>query len=155
MQSISRRSVLQSGAAVAAGFAVAGASEAQAQDLTFTEKTDADFDFSKAKPSSSCRLLARTVAKTKAQATVVPGIVNNTFFLFVAGKKPYINMTVQLVPAIYIRQPEYWRIEVVGCLSGIPLPMIGPYFERLSLDACRGTKGIEVVWDDDAMKIDV
>jgi len=28
---------------------------------------------------------------------------------------------------IYIIQPEYWRIEVAGCQSGIGLPQTAPY----------------------------
>ena len=52
-----------------------------------------------------------------AEANVVPGIVNNTFILIVKGKKPYLNMRVLLAPLIYARQPEYWGIEVIGCLD--------------------------------------
>jgi hypothetical protein len=45
------------------------------------------------------------------------------FLLRVGGTKPYANMSVDLSPLAYIRQPEYWGIEVVGRLrGGIPLP---------------------------------
>jgi hypothetical protein len=45
------------------------------------------------------------------------------FLLRVGGTKPYANMSVDLSPLVYIRQPEYWGIEVVGRLrGGILLP---------------------------------
>jgi hypothetical protein len=48
------------------------------------------------------------------------------------------------VPLIYIQQPEYWGIEVVGCLPGIGLPE-APYTISIPLDGITGTKGIEVI----------
>ena len=30
------------------------------------------------------------------------------FVLNVRGTKPFLNMTVDLVPLVFIRQPEYW-----------------------------------------------
>jgi hypothetical protein len=38
------------------------------------------------------------------------------FVLRVSGTKPLANMQVQLVPLVFIRQPEYWGIDVVGSL---------------------------------------
>ena len=106
--------------------------------------------------TNSCRLLSRTVDGTKATATVVPGIVNDTFFVIVNGKKPYLNMEVRLVPLTYIQQPEYWAIEVVGCVHGISLPTIGAYDVALPLDGIRGTKGIDVVWaNGDTQRLEV
>jgi len=104
------------------------------------------YNFETAEPSKSCRLLARTIDGQKAQAEVVLGIVNDTFFAIVRGRKPYLNMQVRLSPLTYVRQPEYWGIEVLGCVSGIVLPTIGGYDEHLSLDGIRGTKGIEIIW---------
>ena len=107
---------------------------------------ESDFKFEKAELGSSCRILPRTIDGAKAEARVVPGIVNNTYILIVKGKKPYLNMKVRLSPLTYVRQPEYWGIEVLGCVSGISLPTIGTYEVFLPLDAVRGTCGIEVVW---------
>jgi hypothetical protein len=59
--------------------------------------------------------------------------------------QPYANMHVDLVPLIYIRQPEYWEIEVVGHLRGIGLPVLTPYTVSLPLDGVRGIRGVEVV----------
>jgi len=59
--------------------------------------------------SSTCRLI------NFEKADVVPGLVPKTFFLIVAETKPWATMKVELHPLIYIRQPEYWGIEVVGC----------------------------------------
>ena len=115
-----------------------------------------NYSFNDAEPAKSCRLLRRTIDETKAEASVVPGTVSNTFILIVKGKKPYLNMKVFLSPLTYVRQPEYWGIEVLGCVPGIMLPAIGVYDEFLPLDGIRGTKGIEVVWaDGETERIDV
>lgn len=79
------------------------------------------------------------------EAKAVPGIVPGTFILVVNGTKPYLNMTVRLSPRVYLAQPEYWGIEVVGSLSGIGLPATAPYTESLPLDGITGSKGIEVI----------
>lgn len=76
---------------------------------------------------------------------IFPGTVKGSWILVVTGTKPYINMKVELLPLIYIQQPEYWGIEVVGCLPGFGLPAIGPYSVSLPLDGITGTKGIEVM----------
>ena len=89
--------------------------------------------------SSSCRLI------TFKDAQVVPGIVPKTFFLSVSGMKPWATMKVELHPLIYIRQPEYWGIEVVGCQSGIGLPVLTPYHVTLDISQLLGTIGIEVI----------
>jgi len=67
------------------------------------------------------------------------------FVLFVRGTKPYLNMQVELSPLVYIRQPEYWEIEVLGRLPGIGLPALAPYTVSLRLAGVTGTKGVEVV----------
>lgn len=89
------------------------------------------------------------------KAEVVGGFVNNTYFLTVSGEKPYINMRVELSPVIYIRQPEYWRIEVVGILPGSGLPAFAPYSVTIPLDGIIGTKGIEVAGASSSEKIDI
>ena len=89
--------------------------------------------------STSCRLI------NFEKAEVVPGFVSNTFFLIVAGTKPWVTMKVELHPLIYIRQPEYWGIEVVGCQDGIGLPMTAPYHVAIDITHLLGTKGIEVI----------
>ncbi len=150
MDAINRRDALRlaaAGAVVVAG----SAATAGAQDTK-----PAAYDFVSAEPAKSCRLLARMIDDTKAEARVVPGIVNNTYILIVKGKKPYLNMKVVLAPLTYVRQPEYWAIEVLGCISGISLPAVGAYDEFLPLDGIRGTKGIEVIWSGgETEKIDV
>jgi hypothetical protein len=71
---------------------------------------------------------------------------NNTFFLTVSGTKPYVNMSVDLRPAVYVRQPEYWEINVLGYMSGIGEQQDTPYItDPLSLCGITGTKGIRVV----------
>jgi len=54
-------------------------------------------------------------------------------------------MQVDLVPLVYIRQPDYWGIEVVGCLpGGIGLPAAASYTAWIKLSGITGTIGIEV-----------
>ena len=91
---------------------------------------------------SSCRLIDFDKDKTE----VRPGIVKGTYILIVRGIKPYVNMEVNLVPLVYVRQPEYWGIEVTRCLpGGIGLPATEPYTAVLLLNGTIGTKGIEVI----------
>ncbi|GAA2209752.1 hypothetical protein GCM10009850_052110 [Nonomuraea monospora] len=89
------------------------------------------------------------------EARVVPGIVPKSFILIVSGTKPYINMTVSLSPLVYIKQPEYWGIEVIGSLPGIGLPATAPYTVSLPLDGILGTKGIEVIGANNRKTFDV
>lgn len=65
--------------------------------------------------------------------------------LVVSGTKPYFNMKVTLQPLTYIRQPDYWGIEVVGSVGGIGLPALAPYTVSLPLAGFIGKRGIEVI----------
>ena len=89
--------------------------------------------------SSTCRLIDFD------KADVVPGFVSKTFFLIVAGTKPWLTMKVELHPLINIARPEYWGIEVVGCQQGIGLPQTAPYHVALDITHLLGAKGIEVI----------
>lgn len=96
--------------------------------------------WTKAPSSELCRLLMFDEIQINA------GIVPDTYFLTVRGIAPCVNMTVRLIPYVYVRQPEYWQIEVVGCLEGgICLPVTKPYAVTIPLANIRGTKGIEVI----------
>lgn len=67
------------------------------------------------------------------------------YVLVVSGTKP-VSMRIDLVPLVYVQQPDYWGIEVVGCLpGGIVLPAFGPYTVSLSLGGVTGTEGVEVI----------
>jgi hypothetical protein len=103
----------------------------------------------KAPTSTSVRLINFT------RARIVPGIVPKTWILIVEGTKPCLNMTVALSPLIYVRQPEYWGIEVIGTVPGFCLPAVSPYTVSLPLNGIIGTKGIEVIGASKRKKIDV
>jgi len=137
----------------AVGLAPADAADDPVGDRLSHEQVQAYF--AAMKPSKTCGLLPRTIDDTTATAKVVPGIVNDTFFLLVAGKKPVLNMTVTLNPLTYVMQPDFWEVEVVGCTPGIVLPTVGLYAESLSLDLYRGKKGVEVVWADQRERLAV
>ena len=96
-------------------------------------------EFSALPQAESCRLI------DFARCAVRPGFLPDTYILIVTGMKPFANMQVDLMPLIYIRQPDYWEIEVVGCLQGIGLPVLTPYTVALPLDGVRGRLGVEVV----------
>jgi hypothetical protein len=89
------------------------------------------------------------------RAEVVPGIIPNTFFLAVSGNKPSISMTVELHAVFYLIQPDYWGIEVVGCLSGLAPPLVWPYNVFLDISHLRGKIGIEVIGAHKKVKIKV
>jgi hypothetical protein len=89
------------------------------------------------------------------EARVTPGTAPGAYVLTVSGTKPYANMEVRLSPLVYIRQPDYWEIQVVGTLPGIGLPALAPYTVSLPLDGVLGTKGIEVIGDTRRMAFDI
>jgi hypothetical protein len=95
--------------------------------------------FNKLPASSTCRLIL------SAKPWWCPASFPRQFFLIVSGVKPWVTMTVELRPLIYIKQPEFWGIEVVGCQHGIGLPMTAPYSVALDISHLLGTKGIEVI----------
>jgi hypothetical protein len=76
-------------------------------------------------------------------------------YLVVSGYKPTSNMEVKLSPLVYVRQPEYWEIEVQGCQRGLGLPVLTPYTVALRLDGTIGTRGIEVVGATRSQRIDI
>ncbi len=90
-------------------------------------------------PANTARLLDFTNAEIR------PGFVNDTFFLVVSGKKPYINMEVKLIPFMYVMQPDYWEIEVVGLLPPIDLPTEDSYTASIPIDNILGKNGIEII----------
>ena len=78
------------------------------------------------------------------KAEVRPATVKGKYVLTVSGTKTHENMDVKLTSVIYIRRPEYWLINVTGCLTGVGLPATAPYAVTRPLDGIRGTEGIEV-----------
>ncbi len=88
-------------------------------------------------------------------ARVDPGFLPNTWFLTVSGRKPWASMTVELVPLVYIRRPEFWGIEVVAAQKGIGIPLEVPYSVVLEISHVLGTAGIEVIGATKSEKIKV
>ncbi len=90
------------------------------------------------------------------KAEVIPGIINGTFFLVVSGTKSCVNMNVDLQPLIYIKCPEYWGIQLVGCVpGGICLPQTAPFVVSIPLAGVTGSKGIEVLSASKSEKFEV
>jgi hypothetical protein len=91
--------------------------------------------------AESCRLIDFERADLVSLMIYPPPPAN----LVVSGRKPFANMTVSLNPLRYAQVPEYWGIEVVGCMPPIGQPAIVPYVAELSLAGIGGTRGIEVI----------
>jgi len=109
-------------------------------NTTFAQElTNMDPEFARQPVPESVRLIDFE------RAEVRPGFLPGTYILVVSGTKPYLNMQVTLSPLVYVRQPEYWGIEVIGSLPGIGLPTLTPYTVSLPLDGIQGSLGIEVI----------
>src|SRR5262245_5533581 len=131
-------------AIAAAIFALAGLAGPAAADQQAAQPTEA------APLDTHCHTIDFESAKVFTSQTMPPRHV-----LIVRGEKPYLNMQVKLIPLVYIRQPEYWGIEVVGCLPDVGLPAVAPYVVKLDLDGTIGTHGIEVIGATRSEKIDI
>lgn len=100
----------------------------------------AQFNLASNPASESCRLVDFE------SIDVTPGIIPDTYFLTVKGTAPCLNMKVSLSPLMYVRCPDFWGIEVVGCLpQGICLTALRRYEETIPLSGITGSEGIEVV----------
>src|SRR3954462_371749 len=86
---------------------------------------------------------------------ISPMIYPPRIVLVVSGQKPWANMVVSLEPLTYVRQPEYWGIEVVGTVPAVGQPAIVPYAVELELAGFIGTAGVEVIGADHTQKIDL
>ena len=107
--------------------------------------------FTSAPPATGFRLLDFEYADIVTLESFPP-----QFVLRVSGTKPLFNLQVQLVPLVYIRQPEYWGIEVVGSLpGGIGLPALAPYEVSLALTGFLGTQGVEVIGASRVQRFDI
>jgi hypothetical protein len=86
-------------------------------------------------------------------AELRPGFFKGTYFLVVQGTKPWITMVVGFSRRIYIRQPDYWEIEVVGLQSGIGLPQTAPFIHAEDVTGSVGTKGVDVVGNNQTIRV--
>ena len=88
---------------------------------------------------------------------LIPVIIDETYFLRVRGVKGWVFMKIELVPLFYVVRPDYWVIDVVGCLSGYDLPKKTKYetdFIQLTPANGAGTKGIIIREADKETKIE-
>jgi hypothetical protein len=71
--------------------------------------------------------------------------------LVVSGEKPHPAVDVVLVPLVYVSEPPYWGIQVVGTagreegLHPMPLTESTQYTVELDLSGVTGTSGVEVI----------
>jgi hypothetical protein len=126
------------------------ASALTAATLVFGASTSSAAETAPTMPEPACQRIDFSRAYVR---TVDTGTFER--YLVVSGYKPTSNMEVELSPLVYIRQPEYWEIEVQGCQRGLGLPVLTPYTVALRIDGTIGTKGIEVVGATRSQRIDI
>ena len=126
---------LFSGTAIAAAAVLATTLAAPAHAATASSTTRADAVSGQCAPASF----------DSAAVTSISSGTAGTLTLVVTGTKTSTNVTINLVPVIYIQQPVYWEIDVIGCTSGIGLPVLTPYTAKLDVTNTVGKVGIEVV----------
>ena len=62
----------------------------------------------------------------------------------------------KLLPRYYVKRPEYWGIDLVGCVDGdVTLPATGPFLVELPLQGITGTKGVAVIGKTKVQKLEV
>ncbi|HMG47439.1 MAG TPA: hypothetical protein VK614_08270 [Allosphingosinicella sp.] len=114
-----------------------------------SKSTKADTSF-KALPSpASCKLVDFDGCK------VIKLFAHPPYVLLVWGTRHSSNVEVSLRPLIYVTKPDYWGIEVVGCQSGIGLPVEIPYVEVMMLMTTIGKKGVEIIGANQKVKIPI
>ena len=86
---------------------------------------------------------------------MVPGFVTKTWILLLKGKKLNAGTRVEFQPVVYVQRPDYWQINVAECSDGIVIPIITPYDEAFEITPYLGTKGIELVFGDEKIRIPV
>jgi hypothetical protein len=70
----------------------------------------------------------------------------NRVLLRVGGLAPHPGMSIEIRPALYFMQPDFWQMALVACLpsgakpAGDPVP----FAAEINLAGCLGRKGIEV-----------
>lgn len=107
------------------------------EDVVFPEPTD----------STNCRLI------TFDSARVVANQLTGDRTLVVKGYAPYAGATVRLDPLVYFRQPEFWGIQVIGCMPEMGATAMTPYTASLELTGSTGTLGVEVIGVDRSQRI--
>jgi hypothetical protein len=95
--------------------------------------------------AAQCRTADFTTAAVAPLASTAPVSSPTRYRLTVSGYAVSSNESVTLVPLIYVRQPDYWGIQVTGCSSGPGLPVIVPYTATYDFTGPLGRCGIEVV----------
>lgn len=101
-------------------------------------------------PPATCRRIAFD------EVQVLPAEPPGAATLLIRGIAPCLNTQVSLMPLIYVRCPDYWAIEVIGCLpDGICLPAIKQYEVTRSLAGIIGSRGIEVLGASTTERIDL
>lgn len=96
---------------------------------------------------ADCRLISFDTAKVVRKART------GAFQLTVRGEAPMAGVKVSLEPVIYIRQPEYWLIQVIGCMPEIGATVMTPYTVSMPLTGPMGTEGIEVMGSNKTQRI--
>jgi len=75
--------------------------------------------------------------------------------LQVVGNAPSADTTVELVPLVYVQQPDYWEVEIIGRSTGVATSAIVDYEVTLPVSQAQGRFGIEVVGTTHTKRLDI
>ena len=106
-------------------------------------------------PAQQCRTIDFTKASVTPIASTDPASPSTQYRLTVTGSATSSNVSVKLTPLVYIQQPDYWGIQVIGCSPGVGLPVIRPYTATYDFTGALGKCGIEVVGATRQQRIDL
>jgi heat shock protein HslJ len=95
--------------------------------------------------SDPCRTIDFEKAEVTPIASTDPLRPVPRYRLTVSGTKSASDVVVRLLPVKHVEQPRFWGVVVVGCPSGIGLPVLMPYTATYDFNWTMGTCGIEVI----------
>jgi len=80
---------------------------------------------------------------------------DGSVILKVAGQAPSAGMTLEVRPVVYIMQPDYWQMALVGCLPKdvAAAAVVTSFAAEVALHGAVGSKGIDLSGDPTGLPI--
>jgi hypothetical protein len=75
--------------------------------------------------------------------------------LKVTGEAPYAGMTLEVRPVVYVMQPDYWLMSLVGCLphGTVAAAVTTPFSAVIDVHGSVGRKGVDLSSDPKAKQL--
>ncbi|MDQ1294825.1 MAG: hypothetical protein QG608_2710 [Actinomycetota bacterium] len=105
--------------------------------------------------SDSCRSIDFEKAEVTPLASTDPLRPVTRYRLTVSGTRSASNVVVRLLPVKHVEQPLFWGVMVIGCPTGIGLPVLMPYTATYDFNWTMGTCGIEVIGETRTQQFDL